>query len=127
MRRRVPRALAVLACLALVVTAATTAAARSPFDGIWNVVFVTHQGYCDPTYRYGVRIANGHIVHDPTAAFAMAGRVAPNGTIRGSIRAGSESASAVGRLSRSSGSGVWRAPSRGCGGYWRARRLAPGF
>ena len=117
------RNFAVIGCVALLTSGAGTAAlARTPFDGLWHVVFVTERGDCDPSYRYGVRIANGTIVGDPSAAFAMAGRVARDGAIRGSIRAGGESASAAGRLSGGRGSGIWHSASSGCAGYWRAVR-----
>jgi hypothetical protein len=117
-----------LLCIAaLSAGASTPAAARTPFDGIWNVVFLTYEGPCDRSYRYGVRILNGRVVHDPSAAFAMIGRVAANGAIRGSIRASGESASAAGRLSRGYGAGTWHAPSRGCAGRWQARRVGGPF
>jgi hypothetical protein len=127
MKTGLARGTGVMICVAALIAGAGAAAARTPFDGIWTVVFVTHQGACDPTYRYGVRIHNGHIVNDPSAAFAMAGRVSANGAVRGSIRAGGESAGAAGRLSRSYGSGVWHAPSRGCAGRWRAQKVGAAF
>ena len=55
----------------MLVLAALTAAAAFPalrpaeaipnYDGIWSVVIITNQGICDPSYRYPVRISNGHL------------------------------------------------------------------
>jgi hypothetical protein len=41
------------------VALASTAHARSAYDGSWDLAFVTQRGACDPTYNFTVNISNG--------------------------------------------------------------------
>ena len=109
-----------MACIALTSGAAI---ARTAFDGNWSVVIVTDRGDCDRASRYGVRIVDGYLAPE-ASGFDLQGRVAPNGTLRAVISAGDESATGFGRLTRTTGNGVWR--GRGddgyCAGTWEAER-----
>jgi hypothetical protein len=98
-------------------------AARS-FDGKWSVLVVTDQGTCDRAYRYGISIVNGKLLYAGDAAISVDGRVTDNGALRVNVSAGSQKASAAGRLLQRSGSGTWRAvvSSGTCSGTWTAER-----
>jgi hypothetical protein len=107
-----------LACL----VAADLASAATTFDGHWSVVIITDHGECDPTFRYGLQIANGTISAD--AAATVQGRVSAAGTVRVIVQSGDQRAAGSGRLSADRGSGVWRGKgTRGsCSGTWLAER-----
>src|SRR6201986_1713449 len=112
--------LLVLACIAPL---ATPAAARTAFDGTWSVLIITNQGSCDRAYRTGVQIIDGLVTSDAGGASGQ-GRVSPNGTVPVSVAAGGQSAIGSGRLSRSTGGGVWRGQGNTgvCAGTWQAER-----
>ena len=101
---------------------ADLASAATTFDGHWSVVIITNRGECDPTFRYGLQIANGTIGAD--AAATVQGRVSAAGTVRVSVQSGDQRAAGSGRLSGERGSGVWRGKgTRGsCSGTWIAER-----
>jgi len=90
------------------------------FDGNWSVAINTRSGACEPSYRLGLQIINGNVVHDGRAA----GRVSADGSVQVSISSGDQRASGQGRLSRNYGTGVWRGyGSAGtCAGTWQAGR-----
>ena len=67
------------ACLML----ATTAEARTSYDGPWNLVFVTQRGSCDPTYNFSVNINDGVVTHPNLVKFS--GHVGISGTVRASV------------------------------------------
>ena len=110
---------AVLACSAATAEAAT---ARTPFDGSWNLVFVTRSGGCDSSYDFTVNITNGIVTHPNLVRFN--GRVAPSGSVRASVAVQDKYASGSGKLSSASGRGVWsgRSGDALCSGYWTAQR-----
>ena len=97
--------------------------ARSPYDGSWSVLVVTESGDCDRAYRYAVLIKDGVLSHGESAV-PLTGRVNAGGRVQVKIGSGERSASGTGRLSRNTGTGVWRASSKrqGCGGRWEAER-----
>jgi hypothetical protein len=99
------------------------AAAQSPFDGRWSVLFNTDRGECERSYRAGVRIFDGYITADATG-FNLDGRVSRNGSVRAVISAGSQAASGSGRLTRTHGGGMWRGRGNSgyCAGTWLAER-----
>jgi hypothetical protein len=94
------------------------------FDGDWSVLIQTRLGECTPSFRYGLRIANGEVINAGGAQVDIEGRVAPSGAVRVSVAAGDQAAYGAGRLSQSSGGGTWR--GRGslgtCSGTWLAER-----
>ena len=112
----------VLASVCIAATA-TTAPARTPYDGAWSVLIVTQRGSCDRAYRYGIQIINGIVTYDG-GAVNLSGRVSGNGAVRVVVSAGSASANGTGRLSRNTGRGSWagRSGSDACSGYWEAER-----
>ena len=98
------------------------AAARSRFDGAWNLQFVTQRGSCDPTYTFTVNIANGILSHPNLVQFR--GQVAPSGAANASVRVIDKVAWGSGKLSNTSGRGHWigREGRTSCAGYWIAQR-----
>ena len=104
------------------VTLASTAHARSAYDGSWDLLFVTQRGACDPTYNFTVNVTNGVVTHPNLVRFR--GYVARSGAVRASVTVQDKYASGSGRLSGATGSGTWRgyAGNARCSGYWTARR-----
>ena len=100
----------------------STALARSPYDGSWDLVFVTQRGACDPAYDFTVNVSNGNVTHPNLLKFT--GYVARSGAVRASVTVHDKYASGSGRLSGASGRGTWsgHAGSSRCAGYWTARR-----
>ena len=92
---------------------------RMTFDGRWSVVIETKRGACD-SYRVGLDIVDGTVTYDGNPY----GRVNPSGLIRVSGAMGGQQAQGTGRLSRTSGQGVWRAlvNTGTCDGHWMAER-----
>ena len=89
------------------------------FDGRWSVVIETKSGTCD-SYRVGFDIVDGTITYDGSSY----GRVSTAGIVHVSGSMGSQQAQGTGRLSRTSGQGVWRALVNAgiCDGHWMAER-----
>lgn len=102
---------------------ATEAPARTPYDGSWSVLIVTTKGDCDRAYRYGITIANGHILYDG-GVVNLYGRVGRNGSVRVTVTSGNARANGTGRLNRRAGNGGWAGFSgqNRCSGYWQANR-----
>lgn len=92
---------------------------RMTFDGRWSVVIETKRGACD-SYRVGLDIVDGTVTYDGNPY----GRVSASGLIRVSGAMGGQQAQGTGRLSRTSGQGVWRAlvNTGTCDGHWMAER-----
>ena len=97
--------------------------ARSAYDGSWDLVFVTQQGACDPSYNFTVNISNGIVTHPNLLKFR--GYVARSGAVRASVTVPDKYASGSGRLFGTSGRGTWsgHAGSARCSGYWTAQRI----
>ncbi|MGY2048836.1 hypothetical protein [Methylobacterium sp. JK268] len=114
----------------LILTAAAPALAakrQAPsvkrFDGSWSVEVITESGTCDRAYRYGIIIQDGQARYAGGSDFVIAGRVQPNGAVRGSISRGDASAQVVGRLADGWGNGTWTSSgSTRCGGHWNAEK-----
>ena len=116
--------LAVLAVLAVpLALAALPAAARSaPHDGRWSVLVITDKGTCD-VYRWTITVAKGRVIAMAKDVVTPAGRISRSGRVNLSFRRGRDVMMARGRISRTYGSGSWRASVRKCVGRWRAERL----
>ena len=101
---------------------ASLAGARSAYDGSWDLVFVTQNGTCDPTYNFTVNVSDGVVTHPNLVKFR--GYVAKSGSVRASVTVQDKFASGTGRLFETSGRGSWtgRAGSARCTGYWTAQR-----
>src|SRR6476620_11465910 len=95
----------------------STALARSPYDGSWDLVFVTQRGACDPAYDFNVNVSNGNVTHPNLLKFR--GYVARSGAVRASVTVHDKYASGSGRLSGASGRGTWsgHAGNSRCAGY----------
>ncbi len=102
--------------------------ARSSFDGEWSVVIVTRDGACTPTLRYPVAISNGIVGNAGDTPVTVQGRVAPTGAVRVVVQSGGSWADGSGRLSTTTGSGVWRGQGTSglCEGTWQAERRGNG-
>ena len=122
------KVLATVLSTLLAASSASTAFARSIYDGDWSVLIITQSGSCDPTYRYGVLINDGVVVYDGTAPITLQGRVTPKGVVRVILQAGSQWADGSGRLTRNRGAGVWKGQGTTtlCAGVWQAERRPPG-
>jgi hypothetical protein len=110
--------LAGCACQLLVMAAE----ARSPYDGQWNITFVTQSGDCSPTYNYAVNIENGVITSPVVETFR--GNVTSSGVVRASVTAQEKRASGSGKLAGVLGRGTWIGYSgdQRCTGSWTANR-----
>jgi hypothetical protein len=110
----------VISCAILLL--ATTANARSLYDGSWSLVFFTQRGVCDSTYDFSVKIDDGIVSHPNLVKFK--GYVAKSGAVRASVTVQDKYASGSGRLTEDSGRGIWngRAGTGRCSGYWTAQR-----
>jgi hypothetical protein len=113
---------AVLSAILAGIAMGAPAAKAAVHDGIWSVLVVTEKGECDRGYRYEVRVANGHISYYGGSGINLAGTVAPDGATKVSIKAGENGASGTGRLTGSSGAGVWHGigAAGSCAGRWEA-------
>jgi hypothetical protein len=102
----------------------TLARSSSSFDGDWSVVIQTRGGDCTPMLRYPVAITNGIVTNAGQSPVAVSGRVTPAGAVRVSVQAGGSSANGTGRLSMTSGGGIWRGQGTDgvCMGTWQAQR-----
>jgi hypothetical protein len=115
-------ATALLLASAGVSSGATAQVARpSAFDGNWSVVIYTMRGDCTQSVRAALRIAGGR-VYALDQSFQAYGAVGPSGAIRVTVAAGNQSANGTGRLSQTTGRGLWRTATGECSGQWAAER-----
>ncbi len=101
---------------------ATTAEARTSYDGPWDLVFFTKHGSCDPTYTFSVNVTNGIVSHPNLVKFH--GYVRKTGAVHASVTVRDKYASGSGRLTTDTGGGTWRGHmgTERCLGYWTAQR-----
>ena len=111
-----------ITALGCLIGLASTALARSAYDGSWDLVFVTQRGTCDPIYSFTVNVSNGIVTHPNL--LRLRGYVAKSGAVRASVTVHDRYASGSGRLSGASGRGSWTGHSgqARCAGYWTAHR-----
>jgi hypothetical protein len=104
------------------IATASAAHARSAYDGSWDMVFVTENGTCDPSYNFTVDVSDGIVTHPNLVKFK--GYVARSGSVHASVTVQDKFASGTGRLFGTSGRGRWsgRAGSARCSGHWTAQR-----
>ena len=105
------------------IAAPVTAFAGTVYDGNWSVVIVTRSGVCEPTFRYGVQIADGTVI-DGGGMATVQGRVTSRGAVRVVVQSGNQWADGSGRLSSNRGGGIWKGQgtSGNCYGTWMAER-----
>jgi hypothetical protein len=112
--------------LLLVVTLALlndTALAQQQFDGHWSVEATPERGTCSRAHRYRVVIESGTIRNGGSRRFKIAGGLAPDGRIRGSVQGSKTRVDVTGSLSGRSGSGTWTSAERvNCSGRWNAEK-----
>ena len=115
------RLLVMLTACACLLTAA--AEARSPYDGQWDITFVTQRGDCNPVYTYSVIIENG-VISSP-AAQSFRGNVTNAGIVRAAVAVQDKRAAGSGKLMSAVGRGTWTGYSgdQRCGGAWTAQRV----
>ena len=123
---------AVLAAAVLAASAAmpSDAVARSrvvrpsnAFDGMWSVSIVTQFGDCNRGFRYPLRIVDGYVTKaDVDPSYAIAGAVARSGAIGVTVSGGGQTATGIGRLTRTGGRGIWHTSNNQCTGNWTAER-----
>jgi hypothetical protein len=108
-----------IACACLLAGAAE---ARSPYDGQWNITFVTHSGDCGAAYNYAINIENGVITSPAVQTFR--GNVTNAGAVRASVTVQEKRASGSGKLTGVVGRGTWTGYSgnQRCAGAWTAQR-----
>ena len=118
------KVLATVMSTLVLASAASTALARTIYDGAWSVLIITQSGSCDPTYRYGVQINDGVVAYDGIAPIMLQGRVTPKGLVRVILQAGGQWADGSGKLTRNRGAGVWKGQgtTSACTGIWQAER-----
>jgi hypothetical protein len=127
---RVIFAIMAAAVLAASATMPSDAAQRSrvvrpspAFDGIWSVSIITQFGDCNRGYRYPLRIVDGYVTKaDADPSYAVSGAVARSGAIGVTVSGGGQTATGVGRLSRTGGRGIWHTSNNQCTGNWTAER-----
>ena len=132
MSSRIFRAVVLAGTLASVgiATSASTAVARTSYDGSWSVLIITNSGACNRAYRYGVQISDGNVIYEGDGPVNLQGRVARNGSIHVSVAAGDQRADGSGRLFRDHGGGSWQGqggpPALAPAGGSRTARIASG-
>jgi len=113
-------------CSALALPAAIPAfgpaQALPSYDGVWSVVIITRAGICDPSYRYPIRISNGHVINAGKSQVHITGRVGKNGAVVVNVNSEGKSAIGTGRLAATTGGGSWSGGNAACYGVWQAER-----
>ncbi|MFL6800114.1 MAG: hypothetical protein ACJ8F3_22230 [Xanthobacteraceae bacterium] len=92
------------------------------YDGLWSVVILTKMGVCDSSYRYPIRINNGHVTNGGNATVRVSGKVGKDGKLVVNVSAGQNTATGTGRLAGNRGSGSWTGGNGACSGDWTAER-----
>jgi hypothetical protein len=114
---RVRKALSASTLVAAAGLAVAPAAARTPYDGLWNVTIVTKTGSCEPSTHSTLTVEDGKI---SASGANISGSIGRQGLVRVSING----AYANGQLSGNAGRGKWNGASAGvpCSGQWEASR-----
>jgi len=124
--RVITRTRALLAGSAMALAAAIPvlgpAEAVPSYDGLWSVVIITRAGICDPSYRYPIRISNGHVLNAGRSQVHISGRVGKNGAVIVNVSHGDKTAFGTGRLAENTGGGSWSGGNGICSGVWQAVR-----
>lgn len=123
-----PKGLYCLTTIALLAiasgTAIDSAAARSAFDGMWNVTISTERGACERGRNLNIEIRDGALIYSGPGSVDVKGHVTKSGQVQVHVASGAQNASGTGRLSTATGSGTWRGSgeSGGCAGRWSAQK-----
>jgi hypothetical protein len=110
-------------CAALLATPQSSAAEERSFNGTWSVQLVTESGLCDSRYTVALAITGGdvRVASAGEGGATVSGRIGPDGNVGLTVRHGSTSGAASGRLQANSGSGTWNVSAL-CSGRWTAQR-----
>lgn len=111
-----------LAALGLTLLALPAEAQPGPFDGVWQVRFITVEGPCGASHASTVAIEGGQIRPAAAGGTSVSGGVRPGGAVTVGISNALAAGNASGRLSPRGGSGTWTVASLGCTGRWTAER-----
>jgi hypothetical protein len=112
-----------MATAAIGQSAPAQASLPNKHDGRWSIEVITEKGECDRAYRYSVLVENGEARYGGSEPITISGRVASDGTVKGSIAYGENRANVTGRLAEGWGNGRWTwTGSRTCSGNWNAER-----
>ncbi len=106
--------------LLLVGISIATPAAAATFDGAWNVQIASSNEACPSGTNFSIGISDGRVASS-NGTFTASGHVAEAGTISVILSSGIRHAVGYGRLSATSGSGIWRGAM--CSGTWTAQRI----
>jgi hypothetical protein len=114
---------ALVLCAALPASLQPAAAEGRGFNGTWSVQLVTESGMCDNRYTVSLAIADGdvRVASAGEGGATVSGRIGPDGNVGLTVRHGSTSGAASGRLQANSGSGTWNVSAL-CSGRWTAQR-----
>ncbi|AWN49176.1 hypothetical protein DK419_24825 [Methylobacterium terrae] len=114
---------ALVLCAALPASLQPAAAEGRSYNGTWAVQLVTDSGLCDSRYTVSLAINDGDVrVASAGEGGAMvSGRIGQDGNVGLTVRHGSASGAASGRLQANAGSGTWSVSSL-CSGRWTAQR-----
>jgi len=94
-------------------------------DGTWAVQMVTDSGICSSSYNYAIAIEKAAVRYIPAPGDSptqVSGKVGPDGTVDLDITRSVAKVDALGRLSKSTGSGTWNLAMLGCQGRWTAQK-----
>ena len=119
-----------LSCFFAVATLANQSAigsayADTSFDGSWSVQITMDRGNCEPINRLTVGIRDGAMQYAGDSSVSIQGQVINDGQVRVRLARGDHKVMGSGRLSTSSGAGIWHGTglASSCAGHWSAERL----
>ncbi|BCM87070.1 hypothetical protein NS228_09020 [Methylobacterium indicum] len=97
--------------------------AGAGYNGTWSVQLVTESGLCDSRYTVALAIDGGavRVASTEEGGASVSGRIGSDGQVGLTVRHGSASGAASGRLQANSGSGTWSVSAL-CSGRWTAQR-----
>jgi hypothetical protein len=109
-------------------SAVSSSATATSFNGSWTLVAQTTNGHCGASH-FDITISRGQI-HYPGGVLmgfpaGLGGTVSPSGQTRLKLVAGPRVATGAGRLGQAQGTGTWsgQGPSGTCSGVWTATRV----
>src|ERR1700722_1749992 len=96
----------IFATSAAVLAMLTASEARTPYDGSWELRFITQRGACDQSTSFSVNITDGRVSHPNLVR--LKGYVTRSGFVRASVTVQDKYASGSGKLSQNGGRGTWQ-------------------
>ena len=104
---------ALVLCAALPASLQPAAAEGRSYNGTWAVQLVTDSGLCDSRYTVSLAINDGdvRVASAGEGGATVSGRIGQDGNVGLTVRHGSASGAASGRLQANAGSGTWSVSS----------------